>query len=217
MELEQHRILEDINFEVNEGETLAVIGPNGAGKTVLFRTLLGLVPYQGKIVWKPGIKMGYVPQRFSITPDLPLTVTEFLKLKSKNSQEVEEELTAVGFEKEMFDHQLGVLSGGQQQRVLIAWALLDNPDVLLFDEPTSGIDIAGDETIYHLIHRLQTHKKLTVILISHELQIVFQHATKVLCLNKERICYGPPKQALDSATLARLFGVETEHHHEHHD
>ncbi len=216
VELGEHPIIEDISFEVDQGETLAVIGPNGAGKTVLFRTLLGLIPYRGKIEWKPGVKIGYVPQRFSLTPDLPLTVAEFLKLKSKNLHEIETELAAVGFERDILNQQIGVLSGGQQQRVLIAWALLGNPDILLFDEPTSGIDIAGGETIYSLLHKLQARKKLTIILISHELQIVFQHATKVLCINKTTMCYGPPRQALDSVTLAKLFGIEFEHHHEEH-
>lgn len=111
---------------------------------------------------------------------------------------------------------MGVLSGGQQQRALIAWALLGNPDLLLFDEPTSGVDIAGGETIYTLLHRLQTQRKLTIVLISHELQVVFQHATKVLCVNKTTMCYGPPHQALDAVTLAKLFGLEMEHHHEEH-
>lgn len=215
---ERHIVLEDISFEVQPGETLAVIGPNGAGKTVLFRTLLGLHPYQGKIEWQPGVKIGYVPQRFSLTPDLPLTVREFLQLKSRNPREIEEELTGVGFEKGFLKHPLGVLSTGQQQRVLIAWALLGKPNLLLFDEPTSGVDPAGDETIYHLLHKLQTQRGLTIILISHELQIVFQHATKVLCLNKTTMCYGPPRQALDTTTLAKLFRVETKHHQgEHRD
>jgi len=218
VELEQHRILEDISFEVGRGETLAVVGPNGAGKTVLFRTLLGLIPYKGKIEWIPGVKIGYVPQRFSIEPDLPLTVAEFLKLKGGSPKEIETEISSVGFGKEILNQQIGVLSSGQQQRVLIAWALVGNPDILLFDEPTSGIDIAAGETIYHFLHKLQVGRKLTILLISHDLQVVFQHATKVICLDREQICFGPPKQALDATTLARLFGVELEHHHcEHHD
>jgi len=217
VELEEHPILEDISFEVERGETLAIIGPNGAGKTVLFRTLLGLVPHKGKIEWEPGVKIGYVPQKLSVEPDLPLTVREFLSFKDRSFEEIETELAAVGLEKDILHHQLGVLSGGQLQRVLIAWALLGGPDVLLFDEPTSGVDIAAGETIYSLLHKLQASRKLTMLLISHDLQVVFQHATKVLCLSKERICYGPPKEALDSVTLAKLFGVEVAHNHnEHH-
>ncbi len=215
VELAQHQILEDVSFEVERGETLAVIGPNGAGKTVLFRTLLGLIPYKGRIEWKPGVKIGYVPQKLSIESDLPLTVGEFLSLKDESSEEIESALSSVGSTKEILDHQIGFLSGGQLQKILIAWALVGHPDVLLFDEPTSGIDTATGETIYHFLHRLQISRKLTTLLISHDIQVVFQHATKVVCLDKARRCYGPPKEVLDSETLAKLFGVEVGHHHEH--
>ncbi|MEX1061947.1 MAG: metal ABC transporter ATP-binding protein [Patescibacteria group bacterium] len=218
VDLENNRILDDINFEVNPGETLALIGPNGAGKSVLFRTLLGMHPYQGKIEWAPNVRLGYVPQRFNVEGDLPITVGEFLNLRSGKRRQIVKEIEALGFTKEILKDRLGFLSGGQQQRVLIAWALLDHPDLLLFDEPTAGVDIAGGETVYSLLNKLQEERKMTTIIISHELQIVFQHATKVLCINKSTICYGPPRTALTGEILSKLFRVEMEHHKErHHD
>jgi len=216
VDLEKNRILDNISFEVNQGETLALIGPNGAGKSVLFRTLLGMHHYKGRITWGPNVKLGYVPQRFDVEPDLPITVGEFLNLRSGKRRGVIAEIEALGFTKEILKDRLGVLSGGQQQRVLIAWALLDHPDLLLFDEPTAGVDIAGGETVYSLLHKLQTERKMTTIIISHELQVVFQHATKVLCINQSTVCYGPPKTALTGEILSKLFRVEMEHHEEHH-
>lgn len=220
IEFNHQAILNRINFEVARRETLAIIGPNGAGKTTLFRALLGLIPYQGKITWEKGIKIGYVPQRLSVEKDLPLTTEEFFHLKEAKlaSHDIEKALSSVGFEKDkphyghLKDHilkrKLGVLSGGEIQRVLIAWALLGHPDVLLFDEPTAGIDISSEVTIYSLLRKLQKTEDLTILLISHELQVVYKYATNVLCLNKETVCFGPPAVALEKGSLNKLFGED---------
>ncbi len=215
--LDNQLILDDLSFEVTKDKTLAIIGPNGAGKSVLFRALLGLIPYQGEIKWKSGVKIGYVPQRLSIEKDIPLTVGEFLSFKERVKAEREKVLSLVGIDKEVsfLNKKLGVLSGGQLQRVLIAFALLDNPDVLLFDEPTSGIDISSEETIYTLLHRLQDTQNLTIILISHELQVVYRYADTVLCLNKEKICFGTPEETLDKESLIKVFGKEAGFYHHH--
>ncbi len=214
--LNKNIILDNINFEVHEKETLAIIGPNGSGKTTLFRVLLGLIPYQGKVEWKKGIKIGYVPQRINIDPDLPLTTADFFRLKDTNKEEINLVLSTVGFEKDkphkghlenhILNEKIGVLSGGEFQRVMIAWALIGDPDVLLFDEPTSGVDISAEETIYSLLHRLQINRKLTILLISHDLHIVYKYANNVLCLNKKKICYGTPDQTLNQENLNKLFG-----------
>lgn len=224
----ENLILNNISFDAKEDETIAIIGPNGAGKTVLFRALLGLIPYDGKIEWKEGIKIGYVPQKLFIEPDLPLTTQEFFNLKEKNKKEVENVLFSVGFRKDLIDknhninqilkRKIGVLSGGELQRVLIAWALLGHPDILLFDEPTTGIDISTEETIYGLLHKLQEKEKLTIMLISHELQVVYNYATNVICLNKERVCIGPPREVLDKESLAKVFGGHVGIYlHDHHE
>ncbi len=213
----QQIVLDDVSFDVKKNETLAIIGPNGAGKTVLFRAILGLLPYKGSVVWEKGIKVGYVPQRLSLEKDLPLTVNEFLSLKEKDKEKKESVLSLVGFgkEKEFGKKKLGVLSGGQLQRILIAFALLGDPEVLLFDEPTAGIDLTGEETIYSLLHKLQEKQKLTIILISHELQVVYRYADTVMCLNKEKVCFGPPEEALKKENLEKIYGEETSYYHHH--
>jgi zinc transport system ATP-binding protein len=134
-------------------------------------------------------------------------------------------LESVGFLKEakhshddkrVLETRMGALSGGELQRVLIAYALLGDPNVLLFDEPTAGVDIAGEETVYSLIHKLQADDDLTIIFISHELQVVNQYANSVLCLNKEKICFGPPRSAIDKESLAKMYG-EDAHLYKHND
>ncbi|MEK7203631.1 MAG: metal ABC transporter ATP-binding protein [Patescibacteria group bacterium] len=210
-----NKILEDLSFEIKKGDITAVIGPNGAGKTVLFRTLLGLVPYSGKFLWQDGVKVGYVPQRFIVDRHMPLSVNEFLSYKGGRNK-IAEVLKWVGFsthdEHHLIHHllnqPLGVLSGGELQKILIAFALLGNPKVLLFDEPTTGIDIGGEETIYNLLKKLRDEHDLTIIFISHDIHVVYQYANNVLCLNKEKICFGPPHQALSTEELKKLYGAE---------
>lgn len=222
------KVLENINFHAAKGDVLAVIGPNGAGKSVLFRTLLGLIPYTGEISWHKDVRLGYVPQKSFIEHGFPLTVKEFLSLKTKSEQEIIRVLSSVGIGKTDHEHEphhlqhhilnrrIGVLSGGEFQRVLIAWALIDHPNVLLFDEPTSGIDIGGEETIYNLLSELQKKQDLTIILISHDLNVVYKYANNVICINKRQICFGEPHTVLDPNELAQIYGGKASfYHHEH--
>ncbi len=224
VKLDGKEILKNVSFEVADGDVLAIVGPNGAGKSVLFRTLLGLVPHTGDYQWQKDIKVNYIPQRFTIDKEFPLTVKEFMEFKTKDHKQMMESLAAVGLTDEhhiqhhVMNQRLGWLSGGQLQRVLIAWALLDNPKVILFDEPTAGVDVEGEETIYNMIKKLHKDKHLTILLISHDLNIVYRYATSVVCLNKNMICYGIPTEALDSEALKKLYGEETtvySHHHDH--
>ena len=212
------KILQNIDLEVNRGEILTIIGPNGAGKTTFFRALLGLISYDGKITWAPNIKIGYVPQRLDIDTDIPLTVKEFFKLRGKiaTSRRIKEVLTFVQLEGDILKKGLGEISVGQRQRLLVSWAMLDNPDILLFDEPTADIDIYGQESIFKTIHQMNKKSNLTVILISHDLNIVSQYATKVFCLNRKNLCYGSPTKVLTAENLNELYGGEKaiyEHRH----
>ncbi len=227
VEFDGQKILEDISFFVEKKDVLAVIGPNGAGKSVLFRALLGLIPHSGKISWQKNIKIGYAPQKLAIDRGLPLTVREFLALKSTNKNQILSALTSVGIdtgpenehhlEHHILNKQIGFLSGGQLQRVLIAWSILDNPDVLLFDEPTTGIDIGGEETIYNLLHELQDKKSLTILLISHDLNVVYKYAKNVICINKERVCFGAPHAVLNPQELSSLYGGDADFYHHQHE
>ncbi len=221
---DNQEVLKDVSFSVNEGDVLAIIGPNGAGKTVLFRALLGLISFDGEIKWREDARIGYVPQKLFEKAELPLTVKEFFVLKSKNLffkdnqllETISHELKAVGLKQEILNQRLANLSRGQFQKILIAWAILKHPNVLLFDEPTAGIDITGEENIYNLLHKLQDERGMTVLIISHDLNIVYRYADKVLCLNKENLCFGEPKKALTSQQIEQLYGESAFHqHHDH--
>jgi zinc transport system ATP-binding protein len=188
-------ILENVGFELEKGKTLAIVGPNGAGKTVLFRTLLNIVPYTGKIEWSDKVKIGYVPQRLSAS-DVPISVKEFLSFK--NPSNAENSLRLVGLSaEEIFGKRLGVLSGGQLQRVLIAWAIIDKPDILLFDEPTTGVDIDSEEAIYKMLSELKDKNEITILLISHDIHIVREYSDCMLALNKCVMFFGESKNIMD--------------------
>lgn len=219
--IDREEILRDVSFSVEKGEALVVIGPNGAGKTMLFRALLGLVPYQGKIAWRENISIGYVPQKFFIDRTLPMTVREFFLLKSKKFWQpgseflahISHELSIVGLHDAILQKTVSELSGGEFQRVLISWAMLNHPDVLLCDEPTAGIDAEGEQAVHHILARLQKERGTTIILISHDLNVVYQYATNVLCLNKKMICHGAPQDVLSPQELAKIYGGGTFYHH----
>lgn len=217
IELNGEEIIKNLSFKVKKGDVLTILGPNGAGKTTLLKALLGVLPYQGKIEWQKGIKISYVPQRLPFIKDTPMSVLEFFQLKSKDKKEIKEILSSVGFSENFLEKEIGALSSGQFQRILIAWALVGNPDVLLFDEPTSGIDILGKETIYELLERLKKEKNFTMILVTHDLSVVYKFSNYVICLNKCPVCQGIPKEVLTNETLQKLYGQEVKfyEHHRH--
>jgi len=214
--LEKEEIIKDLSFEIKQGDVLTVLGPNGAGKTVLLKTLLGILPYKGEIKWEKEVKIGYVPQRLPFIKETPMSVEEFFELKRASRKEIREILNSVGFGSAL-NKKIGELSSGQFQRILVAWALVRNPDVLLFDEPTTGIDIGGEETIYGLLAKLKKEKDLTILLVTHDLSVVYKFSNSVICLNKCPICQGSPKEVLIPEILRKLYGEEVKfyEHHRH--
>ncbi len=203
----KEKILEDLNFAVQKKEILVVLGPNGAGKTMLLRTLLGLVPYQGKIQWAKGIKISYVPEGLAIPKNLPLSVKEFFRFKNSSLKKISQVLTWVGIkDSSVINKRVDTLSFGQFKRVLIAWALINQPDVLLLDEPMVGIDISGRKTIYDFLVELWQEKNQTVVLVSHEIGEVCKKADKILALNKKKLYYGLPQKVLNPQNLAKIYG-----------
>lgn len=215
--LEGRVVLEDVSFTVRRGEILTILGPNGAGKTVLLRALLGTVRYEGSITWQTGTRIGYVPQRLPYIKSIPLSVADFFALKRGAGPDVDGMLNTVGLPADFGNKRIGDLSSGQFQRVLVAWALAGDPQVLLFDEPTTGVDIRGEETVYALLARLHQERNLTMLIITHDLAVVHRLSSTVLCLNKQPICQGPPISVLTPANLQRLYGAEVkfyEHKHE---
>jgi len=211
-----NQVLQDLSFRVARGSSLAVIGPNGSGKTVLFRALIGALPFEGAIRWSPGLRIGYVPQKLDLERDIPITGIDFLQARAAltrgEAADIPGALALVGVSQEVARRPIGIISGGQFQRLLVAFALVGNPDVILLDEPTAGIDQPGQERLNELVRRLQQEQGLTVLLISHELTVVYRYAADVLCLSRETTCIGPPKTILTPELLRKVYGTEVEYH-----
>jgi zinc transport system ATP-binding protein len=206
VEISNQLILNNLYFKIKRGITLAIVGPNGAGKTTLFRALLNLVSYAGKIEWNGKVKIGYVPQILSVR-DIPISVKEFLALKNESQEDMRAVLTSVGLDsKAVLEKSLATLSGGQMRRVLIAWAIVDKPDVLLFDEPTSGVDLDSEEAIYGMLRKLTAKNEITLLLISHDLHIVREYSDYALALNKCLVFFGESKEVMNPETQKLIYG-----------
>ncbi len=203
VQLQNDIILENVNFRIKKGTMLAIVGPNGAGKTMLFRTLLNLVPYTGKIEWAEKVKIGYVPQNVTVK-DIPISVKEFLSY-TKDAK-VEEALATVRLDPNVEEKTLGILSGGQLRRVLVAWALMDNPNVLLFDEPTVGVDIGGEESIFAMLKDLKEKRNITLLLITHDIHLVKEYTDELLALNKCTTFFGDSQEIAEPSLQERIYG-----------
>ncbi len=219
--LDGRAVLREVNFELGQGDHLAVIGPNGSGKTVLLKALLGLIPHSGNIVWQKDARLGYVPQKIEADRHLPLNSRNLLEAKAAflnlQEEETNEVIRTVGLPGTLLETPVGHLSGGEFQKLLIAFALLGKPNVLLLDEPTASIDKPGEERSYELIHRMQETYGVTVVLVSHDLSLVYRYATNVLCLNQTGVCFGAPEAALTPEVLQKLYGPAKLYHtvHDH--
>jgi zinc transport system ATP-binding protein len=209
-------VLDKISFVVPRKTSLAVIGPNGAGKTVLFKALIGALPHEGTIRWAQGTRTGYVPQKLDLERDLPVTGQDFLHAKAvvtgSSPAEVVRATNDVGFSEALLRRPIGALSGGQFQRLMVAVALVGKPSILLLDEPTAGVDLPGQETMNETLERLRVEQGLTVLVISHDLSVVYRYASNVLCLGRGKACFGPPKTILTPAMLEGLYGAPVSYH-----
>lgn len=210
------KVLDQLSFEVARGSALAIIGPNGAGKTVLFQALIDALPHQGSVSWAPGTRIGYVPQKLGLERDLPVTGDDFIHARATVTgaprSEAAHALSLVKLDAVITAKPIGTLSGGQFQRLLVAVALVGRPTVLLLDEPTAGIDEPGQESMNELVERLRREQGLTVLLISHDLSVVYRYASSVLCLSHGAVCLGPPKAVLTPAMLEKLYGTPIAYH-----
>ena len=204
-------IFRGLSFKVPLGSSLVVIGPNGGGKTVLFRALIGSLPYEGSIRWAPGTKLGYVPQKLDIERALPITGNDLLHAKAAITKTprkmLRTALDRIGLDIDALNTPIGALSGGQFQEVLLAFAMIGDPNVLLLDEPTAGVDAPSRDRLFSLIQKLQDESGLTAILISHDLSVVARSAANVLCLSRSNSFFGPPKAVLDTELLSRMYGM----------
>jgi zinc transport system ATP-binding protein len=218
--LDGKKIITGLSFELQRGDNLAIIGPNGSGKTVLIRALLGIVPFSGQLMWAPDVKFGYVPQKVDADRHLPLSLRDLLRAKERVLRlpptALEGLCDTIALSSEILDAPIGRLSGGQFQKALIAFALLGSPNLLIFDEPTASLDQLTEERIYDVMQRLQQKFGLTFIVVSHDLTMVYRYANKVLCLNQQGLCFGPPREVLTPEALRALYGEHHQFYQHHH-
>ena len=220
-------VLENVSFNVEEGDFLGIIGPNGSGKTTLFQCILGLLDtYSGRITVlnkdvkknkKIFIKIGYIPQKKSIDQKFPLTVEELvsLSLTRKTSMNVVYEiLKQVGLYN-MKNKLIGQLSGGQQQRVLIAKALVNNPLILMLDEPTNELDQKSQDDFYFLLKELNEKNKITIIWTSHDMNAVYKYANKVSCINKRMFFHGDKEEFFSNEDHLKNYSESSMQTHMH--
>lgn len=217
-------ILKDINLHIHCGELTAIIGPNGAGKTTFIKALLGQVPHTGKIKFmksdgsgnKPPV-MGYVPQKISLDPTSPTSVIDlflacngfkpvWLMRPKKAVSEIRERLKKVKAD-HLLERQLGKLSGGELQRILLALALDPVPEILLLDEPVSGIDQNGLKMFYENVSTLREAYDLSIILVSHDIDMIEKYADRVVLLNRTIIASGRPEEVLGSESFYEIFSA----------
>ncbi len=215
-------ILDSVSSRVPKGSCTAIVGPNGAGKTTMLLALLGEVPFSGRIRVsradeRQHLRIGYVPQRLQFDRGIPLTLLEFMVMGWQRSplwfgirgayRDRARELLARVKMGGLEQRRIGALSGGEMQRVLLALALGQEPDLLVLDEPASGVDYQGEHVFCELLERLRCERGFTQLMVSHDLPTVTHHATHVICLNRRVAAEGPPREVLTAETLTAIFGL----------
>ncbi|PIE45177.1 MAG: zinc ABC transporter ATP-binding protein ZnuC [Gammaproteobacteria bacterium] len=227
-------VLHDVNFTLHNREIVTVVGPNGAGKTTLLSIVLRLIkPTAGRVEHYPingeKLRIGYVPQLINRDKTMPVSVLEFIRLsKTRHAKNVLIQLLNdlnIGHLAYRF---LSDLSGGEMRRVLFARALLNQPHLLVLDEPTAGVDINGQELFYHQLNELRQRYHFAILMVSHDLHLVMSATDRVICLNQHICCQGKPAHVLNHPHYQSLFANENsigdenlaelafyEHHHAH--
>ncbi|WP_298380606.1 ATP-binding cassette domain-containing protein [Azospirillum sp.] len=215
-------VLSGVTMAINPGEVVTLIGPNGAGKTTLARAVLGLVrPSGGRVARRPGLRVGYMPQKLTVDATLPLTVRRFLALWRPTAPErITAALEEAGVTR-LADAAVQTLSGGEMQRVLLARALLSDPDLLVLDEPDQAVDVHGQAELFARIEHVRRHRRCGILLVSHDLHTVMARTDRVICLNGHVCCHGRPEDVSRHPEYHALFGRHAAelavylHHHDH--
>ena len=210
-------VLTDVDLSVERGQFSGIVGPSGSGKTTLLRAMLGSVaPTAGAVTRRPGLRIGYVPQVETVDWGFPITVGECVRMartggrrlpwrSAGERRQVDQLLERLGIG-ELGQRHIGQLSGGQQQRVFIARALLGRPDLILMDEPTSGVDVATRHDFLHLLDDLNRHG-LAIVLTTHDLNGMAAHLPHIVCLNRRVIAAGAPRDVLSVDVLEQTYGA----------
>ena len=216
-------ILSGVSFTIWPGEIVTVVGPNGSGKSTLVRAVLGHVETEtGEVIRRPGLRIGYVPQRVHIDDRIPMTVRRFLSLPHRVSDaEATAALARTGVDG-LQNRQITRLSGGQFQCVLLARALLHDPQLLVLDEPTQGLDQPGIVDFYRLIEEIRRETCAAILMVSHDLLVVMRASDQVICLNGHVCCHGTPQAVSAAPEYQALFGADSaqtlalyRHQHDH--
>lgn len=200
-------ILENIFVNVKKNDFITIIGPNGAGKSVLLECLMGsFVPDSGEIIKKNNLSVGYIPQNFNPESSMPISVKRFLTLKKKFTPQ---ELINIASEtniSEILEKNLSDLSGGELQKVLLARSLLDEPELLILDEPAQNLDIKNQLNFYNLLNSIYKNRELSILMVSHDLHMVMSSTKQVICLYHHICCSGEPQTVAKDPEFISLFG-----------
>lgn len=236
----EQNILSNISFEIFNAEYIAIIGPNGGGKTTLIRMLLDLEkPTNGEIKifgkklssFNQWHKIGYVPQRAShVDANFPATVLDivnmgrtsqrgfFSSMSSEDNEAVKDAMEKMDIYN-LKDKMVGTLSGGQRQRVMIARALASKPEILILDEPNTGVDMVSQKSFYALLKQLNIQEKITIVFITHDIGVIADDIARLFTINQKAIICNNPKQTLSCEDMSELYGIEAHllynHKHEH--
>lgn len=205
-----HAALRGVDLTIAPGEIVTVVGPNGSGKTTPMRTILGAPrPTGGRVARRPGLRIGYVPQALRIEATMPLTAARFLSLpRRRTAEEVRAALARAGAGA-LGGWRMTALSGGQFRRVLLARALMDAPDLLILDEPATGLDQPGSAAFYREIERVRGDAGCALLMVSHELHVVMAASDRVVCLNGHVCCEGTPDSVASAPEYRALLGGGT--------
>ena len=204
---QKKHILEDVSLNISKRDFITIIGPNGAGKSMLLKCLLGF--YQadaGTVKRSKELRIGYIPQHLSFDSSMPITARRFLGLrKHSDALELKKILHETGIA-QLVEKPLSVLSGGELQRVLLARSLLNNPELLVLDEPAQNLDISGQLAFYKLLEKIYAVRPLSILMVSHDLHLVMASTKQVVCLFHHICCSGEPQAVTKDPEFISLFG-----------
>lgn len=224
--------LDDISLKVDKGDFTAIVGPNGGGKTTLIRTILGLQkPSQGTVLVfgsdpqrnRQAVPIGYVPQLINIDLSYPVSVCDVVlmgiygligtgkRIKKNHKQMADEAIEKVGLS-DLKRRPIGRLSGGQRQRAFIARALACRPELLILDEPTTGVDPTTSMNLYSLLRELNS-QGVTIMLVSHDIGVTASYVNNIVCLNRNLVAHGRPEEAITANNLAAMYGCDVAYLH----